>query len=326
MNYEIKKNILEKIREYDRIIITRHGRPDGDAVGSSKGLAGLLRLSFPEKEIHVINEDSSQYLAFLGPEEDDIAEDLYPDALGIVLDTATPDRVSNKKITRTKELIKIDHHINVCPYGCLEWVEDQRSSACEMVADFFLTFQDTLKMDLDTATAIYTGMVTDSGRFRYESVNGETLRCAGALLDYGIDTDRLFAQLYLKDFAYHKFQAYALQHMKITENGVAYIHLSLPVQEKFNLRPEEASNVISFLDGILGSIIWLAFIDNADGNTRVRLRSRFVAINKVAEHFHGGGHACASGATVSSRKEMKALLAEADALSKEYKETHEGWL
>lgn len=326
MNNEIKQNILNKIREYDRIIITRHGRPDGDAIGSTKGLAGILRLSFPEKHIHVINEDSSEYLAFLGPEEPDIPDELYADALVIVLDTATLDRVSNKKIGMAREIIKIDHHINVSPYGSLEWVEDSRSSVCEMVADFYITFRDILKLDREAATAIYAGMVTDSGRFRYESVSGETLRCASVMLDTGIDTDTLFAHLYLKDFAYHKFQAYVLQRMKITENGVAYIHLTASVQERFHLRPEEASNVISFLDGIMGSIIWLAFIDNADGTTRVRLRSRFVTINKIAEHFHGGGHACASGATVRGRKELKALLAEADALSKSYKETHEGWL
>ena len=72
----------------------------------------------------------------------------------------------------------------------------------------------------------------------------------------------------------------------------------------------------------------MAFIDNNkdDGSIRVRLRSRFAHINTIAEKYHGGGHACASGATVYSVDEINALIADADALIKEYKETHEGWL
>ena len=70
----------------------------------------------------------------------------------------------------------------------------------------------------------------------------------------------------------------------------------------------------------------MAFIDNGDGTIRVRLRSRFVTVSELAERYHGGGHACASGATVYSKKEMKQLIAEADALLKEYKEKNTGWL
>ena len=80
------------------------------------------------------------------------------------------------------------------------------------------------------------------------------------------------------------------------------------------------------MDSIKGSLIWIAFIEAEDGTIRVRLRSRFVTISEVAERYGGGGHACASGATVHSRKEMKALLADADARLADYKESNEGWL
>lgn len=326
MNNEIKTAILEKIKEYDRIIITRHFRPDGDAIGSTKGLQQILKLSFPEKEIYLLNEDTAQYLAFLGPEDAPIEDAMYAQALVIVLDSGNLDRISNKKINLAKQLIKIDHHIDRTPYGDLSWVEDQRSSVCEMIADFYLTFRDQLKIDSFAATCLYTGMVTDSGRFRYDSVSGETLRCAAALLDQGIDTETLFAQLYLKDFAYLKFQSYIQKKMRITENGVAYIFLTQRMQKKFKLSSEEASTVISFLDSIRGSIVYLAFIECADGSIRVRLRSRFVATNQLAELHGGGGHAMASGATVHSKKELRELLAQADALIRDYKSTHEGWL
>ena len=114
--------------------------------------------------------------------------------------------------------------------------------------------------------------------------------------------------------------------MKRTESGVAYLHVDKKMQEKFGLTSEEASASVSYLDSIKGSLIWMVFIDNEDGTTRVRLRSRFVTINKLAEKYSGGGHACAAGATVNSKKEMKALISEADAILAEYKATHEGWL
>ena len=169
-------------------------------------------------------------------------------------------------------------------------------------------------------------MVTDSGRFRFRSVTGETLRRAGALLDMGIDTDTLYAQLYLENFDYIEFKAYIYKRIKMTENGVAYIIVDKKMQEKFSLSREDASNVISFLDSIRGSIIWLAFIENDDGTIRVRLRSRFVTVNELAAKYHGGGHDCASGATAYSKKEMNSIISDADALIKEYKSTHEGWL
>ena len=325
-NFEIKKQILDKIKQYNRIIITRHFRPDGDAIGSTKGLAGILKLSFPQKEVYVLNEDSSQYLAFLGGEDAPIDDEKYADALVIVCDTATTDRISNKKYVLGKELIKIDHHIDVKPYGDLSWVEEERSSLCEMIADFWLTFKDELKIDEEAATCIFTGMVTDSGRFKFSSVDGDTMRRAAALLDVGINTEWIYSNLNLDDFDVFKFEAYVYKKMKISKNGVAYIYVDKAMQKKFKLTNEQASNVVSYLDGIKGAIVWLAFIQNASGSIRVRLRSRFVTINALAEKYGGGGHDKASGATVHSKKEMKQMLSDADELVKNYKENNTGWL
>ena len=83
---------------------------------------------------------------------------------------------------------------------------------------------------------------------------------------------------------------------------------------------------MSYMDSIKGSLIWLAFIDNGDGSIRVRLRSRFVTVNQLAEKYGGGGHACACGATVHSKKEMKALIADADELLRKYKAENGGWI
>lgn len=322
MNEEIKKAILQKIEEYDTIIVSRHIRPDGDAIGSTKGLVTVLRDSYPEKRIYLVNEDYSGYLAFLGG-EDIVGDEVYEGALQIVLDTGTQDRISNSNYKKAKELVKIDHHIDDRPYGDISWVEDFRSSACEMVADFCLTFRDRLKISSEAATYIYCGMVTDSGRFRYEGVTGDTMRLAGALLDIGIDTQTLFANLYVEDLQSLKLKAYVYENLKITPNGVAYIYMTDEIQKQFHLTLEAASNVVSELSTIRGSLIWLAFIDNKEkAQIRVRLRSRFLSVNELANGYHGGGHAQAAGATVYSREEMLSLIRETDALLGAYKSTH----
>ena len=179
-----------------------------------------------------------------------------------------------------------------------------------------------------TARFIYTGMVTDSGRFRYRSVSGETLRLAGLMLEQGIDTDILYANLYLDEYKALKFKSYVYKHMKMTANGVVHIFVDRKMQKKFGLTSEQASNVISYLDSIKGSLIWLAFIEGKKGDKaiRVRLRSRFITVNQIAERHNGGGHDCASGATVYSKKEMAELIREADVELGEYKKSREGWL
>lgn len=325
-NYQIKKAILEKIREYDTIILSRHRRPDGDAVGSTKGMQRILQLSFPAKRVILQNEDFSDYLSFLGPEEPVVDAGVYGEALVIVLDTATTVRVSNNRLPMAREIIKIDHHIVVEDYGVLNWVEDWRSSACEMVTDFYRTFSDTLKIDVQAATCLFAGMVTDSGRFMYSSTGGTTMELAGLLLNQGVDTTTLYANLYLTDLNYKYYEARIFRMIRLTENGVAHLHITGKTREEFNLSLEDACTAVSFMDSIKGSIVWIAFIDYPDGSIRVRLRSRFIAIDKLANRYNGGGHENASGATIHSISEKRRLLAEADGMVKAYKAHSEGWL
>lgn len=323
---ENMKIILDKIKEYDKIIIFRHLRPDGDAVGSTKGLARILHLTYPDKKIYLQNNDFSDYLAFLGDEDEPLRDEEYVDALGVVLDTGTTIRISNQKYSLCKEIVKIDHHIPVDNYGDYAWVEEHRSSTCEMIAAFYDEFKDRLKIDKEAATYIYCGMVTDSGRFRFREVSGETLRLAGVMLDCGVDTDTLFARLYLKDFDALKFEAYVYKKMRLSPNGVVSLFVSKAMKKKFRLSNEEASAAVSYMDSIKGAPIWIAFIDSGDGSIRVRLRSRFVTVNELGEKYHGGGHACAAGATVYSKAEMKRLLQDADDLVADFKANNKDWL
>ena len=330
MSRDVMQSILQKIKEYDRILLFRHTRCDGDCVGATKGLARILKLTYPEKEIRILDGQRSSYLAFLGYDEspDALSDEEYATALGLVLDTGSERRISNPKYALCRELIKLDHHIDREPYGNISWVEEHRSSTCEMVVAFYNAFSDELKIDREAATYLFTGMVTDSGRFRFREVSGETMRMAATLLDLGVPTDRIYANLYMQDYELLKFKAYVLRRIRMTENGVAYLHVTRAMQRRFHLTHEQAGAVVSHMDSIKNSLIWIAFIDGMgkDRATRVRLRSRFVTVNEVAEQFRGGGHEGASGATVYGKREVRALLSMADARLKEYKETHEGWL
>ncbi|MCR5457976.1 MAG: bifunctional oligoribonuclease/PAP phosphatase NrnA [Clostridiales bacterium] len=326
MEKKYTKIILDKIKEYDSIIIMRHTRPDGDAVGSTMGLRQILRLSYPEKKIRLINSDYSDYVAFLENEDKDVSDNIYKKSLGIVIDTGDVKRISNKKYGLCKELIKIDHHIDHSPYGGISWVEEERASACEMIAQFYFDNEKELKIDSFAATAIYTGMITDTGRFKYGVTNSSPFTYAGKLMDLGIDVELLYAYLYAQSFDEMKYKAFVLRNMKITENGVAYVYISRATQKKYGLNHEEASNCVSYMENIKGSLIWLGFIDNEDKTTRVRLRSRFVTVNEIAEKYSGGGHARASGATVHSKEEMNSLIALADETLKQYKKKHKSWI
>ena len=327
-NIEIMTTILQKIKEYDRIMLFRHVRNDGDCVGATKGLKRIIQLTWPEKEVFLIDEDLAQYLDFMGPEDAPVADELYSDALGIVLDTPSENRISNRKYILCKELVKIDHHIPLESFGDYIWVEEKTSSACEMVVKLYCAFRDELKIDSEAAAYLYTGMVTDTGRFRYSNTDSDTLRHAAILLDVGVDTETLYARLYLESFAYLKFKAHVYQRMQITENGVAYIFVDQDMQKEFGLSLEQAGAVIGNLDSIRGCICWIVFTETGDelGTIRARLRSRFVHINSIAEKYRGGGHACASGATLYGREEIDALLRDADAHVKDYKEHNQDWL
>ena len=323
---DVKQQILDKIKAYDSIMLFRHIRLDGDCVGSTIGLKALIKATWPEKQVLLIDDQQSDFLAFMNETDAEVPDEVYASSLGIVIDTATPQRISNPKYALCKELIKIDHHIERDPYADICWVEEERSSACEMIAVFYDTFKSELVMTQQAATSIYAGMVTDSGRFQYVEVTGDTLRYAGLMLDHGVDTTRLFAHLYLRDFESLKFKAYIYENMQRTENGVAYLYISREMMDRFQLTFETASASISYLDSIKGCLCWLAFIEAPDNAIRVRLRSRFVTINEIAENYRGGGHAFASGATVYGKDEVDALIREADERVRVYKENHDNWM
>lgn len=319
-----KQAILDKIKEYNSIVILRHIKPDGDCLGASLGLREILRNSFPEKKIYSVGRMKSSYLDFLGSEDNDISEEVYKESLIIVVDTATKDRIDNDYFDLGKETIKMDHHLAVDDYANINYVREDIPATCAIVVDFYATFKDELVLSKEASKYLYVGIVTDTGRFRYRGVSSALMNLTSLLLDTGIDIEEIYTSLYIKSKEEMKLTAYIYKNFKVTPNGVAYFLMSKRVQDKFGVTNESASSLVNVLEGIKGSLIWIFFIQNKEKIWRVRLRSRYVAVNEIASNFKGGGHLQASGATVNNKKEMKQLLCQADENLAEFKKKNQG--
>lgn len=330
------EHILEKIKEFDTIIIHRHIRPDGDCIGSQFGLKRYLEYNFPNKKIYAVGDEVPEYLSQLGT-SDKILPDIYNDALVIVVDTSLEKRICDSNYKLGKYIIKIDHHDDSPMYGDYEYVDPLSPACCAILVKMFREYESVgYTIPLNSAIALYTGIITDTGRFRFRGVTGETMANAGYLLDKGINTDEVFTKLYIKSVEELKLEGYVYNHFKTTKNGVAYIYFTKDIIEKYNVTKEEAANLVNCLDSINGSLIWVAFVDQMlpkseivinenelpENEIRVRIRSRFVSINAIATHYRGGGHLQAAGATIYSKKEMNNLLKELDEALYTYKNEH----
>ena len=314
------KKILEKIKEYDTIIIHRHLRPDGDAIGSQMGLKYLLQESFPEKKIYAVGDEIPDYLSFIG--SNDIVEDeKYQNALAIVVDTSVSSRICGDKYKLAKEIIKIDHHDDSDPFADIEYVDPKMAACAAIITSFYLELKDELIMSTASATALYTGIITDTGRFLYRGVDSKIMECASELLKHDVDNESINVHLNLKDGSTYRLQGYIYSHLKCTKTGIYYLVFTKRLMKKFNVTKEEAAALVNSISSIKGSLIWVTFVYYPD-NIRVRLRSRFVPINDVAKKYRGGGHLLASGATIYNKKEMKELLNDLDIVHEKYKKDH----
>ncbi|MFA7561349.1 MAG: bifunctional oligoribonuclease/PAP phosphatase NrnA [Candidatus Izemoplasmatales bacterium] len=315
----IQEQILEKIKEFKRIIIHMHIRPDGDCYGAGFGLKNIIKTSFPEKEVYVVGE-SADYVSFVGT-PDVISDDLFTDALSIVVDTASEDRVSDQRFKLAKYVIKIDHHIPVSDYGDLIYVDTTRPATAQIILEFYLRFQEELKINMEAAIALYTGIVTDTGRFRFRSVTADTFVAVAHLLDFGVDFVDVLTRLSSKSESLMKLQGYVLLNFQKTENGVAYIKMTPDIIEKFDVSLEEATSLVNELSTLEDCPVWMLFAEYENNIVRARLRSKGPSIDKLANKYDGGGHAMACGANLGTWDKTDELLKDADALVKEYKQS-----
>ncbi len=315
----IREQILEKIKEFNRIIIHMHIRPDGDCYGAGFGLKNIIKESFPTKEVYVVGE-RADYVDFIG-KTDIIEDELFNDALSIVVDTAAKSRISDQRYSLAKYVIKIDHHIPIEEYGDLIYVDTTRPATAQIILEFYLRFQEQLKINMEAAVALYTGIVTDTGRFRFRSVTADTFKAVAHLLDFGLDFVDILTRLSVKSENLMKLQGYVLLNFQKTENGVAYIKMTPDVIEKFGVSLEEATSLVNELSTLDDCPVWMLFAEYENNIVRARLRSKGPAIDSLANKYDGGGHALACGANLGTWEKTDELLKDADELVAQYKKS-----
>ena len=298
--------LLDKIKEYDTIVIHRHSNPDGDALGSQIGLQNILKENFPEKTVYIVGDMTDRFAFMEGAVMDVIDDSVYESALAIVLDTSASHLISDDRYKTAKATARMDHHI-YCEKICdVEVTDTSYESCCGLITDFAI--QTGLKLNSLAAKSLYTGMVTDSGRFRYDSTTSQTFRLASRLLEEKFDTGEVYAGLYADDFEHVKLRAQFILKIRFTDLKVAYIYT-----EKEELKSYNAS-IFSISRGMVGTMgdlrgvdIWVNFTETEDG-VLTEIRSSKYNINPIAVKYGGGGHQKASGATLKNREEAMAML------------------
>ena len=310
--------ILEEIKKYNTILIHGHIRPDGDCYGSQFGMYHLIKENFPEKDVHVVG-DQAQYVSFLGtPEKESITDEMYQGALVIVVDCGSGDRVSDNRYTTADKVIKIDHHIAQVHYGDIVYVEEEAPACCQIVTKFAV--ETGLRINYEAAFALYTGLVTDTGRFRFRGVDSKTMMVAAELLSHGVDVEKLDNYLSVETMNVVKLKGYVLQNTVFTPHGVAYIKMTREVINAHNVTDEEAASLVSLIGSVQGYPCYCLFMDYPN-EIRIRIRSRGPRVDKLANKYSGGGHEKAAGAKLSSWDELDNFINDLGQLNKYYQET-----
>ena len=311
----LQQEILKKIEEYETIIIHRHVIPDGDAYGSTFGLAEIIRESFENKKVYVVGEETA-YLNYIGY-TDQIDDSVYEGALVFILDVSNAARISDERWQKGAFKIKIDHHPFTEVYADIEWVDTSYSSTCEMITHLLVEYN--LKTNQKGARALYNGIVSDTGRFLFRGVNEQTLRYGARLLSYGFDMIELYDNMYTQTKEQARFKGYAVLNFEETANGVGYLKLTDKQLKELNISENSASSQVNTLANIEGIKIWAFFVEaEGEQDIRVNLRSSGAAVNEVAKKYGGGGHVQAAGARVSDWETIDAMISDLDELAKNY--------
>ena len=306
------EKVLEEIKKYDRIIIHRHSNPDGDAYGSQIGLKNILVENFPEKEIYIVGDSSVRYGFMEGSQMDNVTDDMYKGALAFVLDTSATSLISDTRYTLADKTICIDHHIFCEKFTDIEVRDTSFESCCGLITEFAM--ECGLKLNSLAAKSLYTGMVTDSGRFRYDSTNSHTFLLASHLMKQSFDMNEIYANLYADDFKYIRLRAQFVLKIQFTEQNVAYIYTEKDDAKSYGFDTFTISRgMVGTMSDIRGVDTWVNFTETDDG-VLCEIRSKKYNINPIAVKYGGGGHAKASGATLKDRNEAMSLLADLNAL------------
>jgi bifunctional oligoribonuclease and PAP phosphatase NrnA len=302
------KNLLSTAK---KVVIIPHRNPDGDAMGSTLGLYHYLKNKGIEATVLSPNE-FPDFLAWLPGadtvklyERDRVATKVILEEADLIftLDFNAFHRTGEmeKELELlTAPFILIDHHEAPADYAAVTFSDTKYGSTCEMVFDFIDALGDIELMDKTIATCLYTGIVTDSGSFKFPKTTGKTHRIVAQLIDLGVENSEIHDSLFNNN-SYESLQLLgrALQNMKVLKSHkTSYITLSQAELDRFHFKKGDTEGIVNYGLSIKGIIFTAIFIENKEeGIIKISLRSiGDFDVNQLARtYFQGGGHKNAAG-------------------------------
>ena len=290
-------NIIEEIGHAKVVGITGHVRPDGDCVGSTLGLFNYIRKNLPECEVTVYLEKPGEEFNYLSGIEQikTEAENKHFDVF-IVLDCSSYDRIEPfaKCFENADKTICIDHHISNNSFADVNLVEPQSSSASEVL---YTTFDED-KVDKAVAECIYTGIVHDTGVFKYSCTSRRTMDIAGRMMELGIDYSSIIDNsFYKKTYIQNQILGRALLESVLFYDGKC-IFSSVTIDEMnfYGVTGKELGGIIEQLRLTEGVEVAIFLYETDENQYKVSLRSKKeIDVARIAAEFGGGGHIRAAG-------------------------------
>lgn len=314
----IYKQVFEKIKEYDNVVIARHIGADPDALGSQFALKNIILELFPDKKVYAVGNPASRF-KFFGS-QDKIDNLNTNKSLCIVLDTPDIKRIDGADINNFEFVIKIDHHPIIDKYANIEIIDDNACSSSQLILEF--VYENNIKLSKDSAEKLFLGIVGDTDRFLHDYTSPRTFELVTRLLkDTNIDFTKLYGYLYQRPIAEVRFEGYIYQNLILTENGVAYVKLTDKLMKEYSVDSAAAGNMINDLKFVNEIIVWVFLSEDIKSNLiRANIRSVGPYVNDIATKYGGGGHKYASGVKLKSWEDADKLIKDLDIITKEYKQ------
>ena len=293
------------------IVLACHVNPDGDALGSLLGLAlALIPLG---KDLVCLSQDGvPDILRFLPGTEMVVKTTASPAFdLALVVDSGELARVGETVkplLARARCVVDIDHHVTAGAFGDIRVLDASAASTSEIVYALLQTLQVPITPDI--ATCLFTGIITDTGSFRFQNVTPNTLRVAANLLEAGAPPAHISENVFEnRTFAATRLLGAALAALSQTPDGqVVWTHITAGDFRTLGATDQDTEGVVSYVRGVRGAEVGILFREMEAGPIRVSLRAReSVNVAEIAARFGGGGHRMASGCT------LNVPLAEAEA-------------
>ncbi len=316
INKSLLNKIYHQIKKYDQIVILRHVGADPDAICSSFALRDAIRLTFPTKKVYASGVGVAKFKKFGALDKLDYEN--IKDCLLIVLDVPNMSRIDGIDNLKYKEILQIDHHPKLDIKASIAWIDESKSSTCQMVAELILNTK--LVLDTKIAENLFLGIVSDSERFSLKNTTIETFETVINLLKKShIDFTNLYEKLYTRSFSEYKFIAYITNNLVIDKNHFGYIKISDEILKEYGVDASTPANLINNYNFIDELLIWCFITEDVKNNQyKISIRSRGPIINEIASRYNGGGHKFASGAKVKKMSDVDNLIKDLSKACEEY--------